>query len=72
MRGQPAKILRPAELRLLLAFVASGRQPMRNRAIVLLSSRAGLRAGEIAVPSIPSCQSATRPISAVEIGFAAS
>ncbi|WP_273033229.1 tyrosine-type recombinase/integrase [Pseudaminobacter soli (ex Zhang et al. 2022)] len=38
----------PAELRLLLAFVARGRRPMRNRAIVLLSSRAGLRASEIA------------------------
>jgi hypothetical protein len=32
----------------LLAFGDCTRQPMRNRVIVLLSTKAGLRAGEIA------------------------
>lgn len=48
MRGQPAKILRPADFRRLLAACGHSRQPERNRVIVLLSVRAGLRACEIA------------------------
>ncbi|ESY51339.1 MULTISPECIES: site-specific integrase [unclassified Mesorhizobium] len=48
MRGQPAKLLRPSELRALLAWSKRSRLPQRNRVIVLLSFRAGLRACEIA------------------------
>jgi integrase len=48
MRGQPAKILRPAEVRRLLAACRHSRRPERNRLMVLLSVRAGLRACEIA------------------------
>jgi integrase len=48
VRGQPAKILRPAEFRALLATAGRGRRPERNRVMVLLSVRAGLRACEIA------------------------
>jgi integrase len=48
MRGQSAKLLRPAELRTLLAWSKRSRLPLRNRVIVLLSFRAGLRACEIA------------------------
>lgn len=48
MRGQPAKLLRPSELRALLAWSKRSRLPRRNRVIVLLSFRAGLRACEIA------------------------
>ncbi len=48
MRGRPAKVLRPAELRALLAACGRSRQPERNRVIVLLSVRAGFRACEIA------------------------
>lgn len=48
IRGKSAKVLRPAELRSLLAAVGRSRHPERNRVIVLLSVRAGLRACEIA------------------------
>ena len=48
MTRPPATVLAPAELRRVLAHVHSSRQPARNRAMVLLSFRAGLRAAEIA------------------------
>lgn len=48
MRGQPAKTLHPRELRALLAEAGRGRWPQRNRVVVLLSVRSGLRACEIA------------------------
>ncbi len=47
MRGQPAKILAKADVRLLLTTAGRSRWPERNRAMVLLSVKAGLRAGEI-------------------------
>ena len=48
MAGRQAKVLSEANLCELLAFAESTRQPSRNRLIVLLSAKAGLRAGEIA------------------------
>lgn len=48
MRGQPAKSLRAGEVRRLLGWAGRSRWPDRNRALVLLSVRAGLRACEIA------------------------
>ena len=48
MLGKQAKILAPRELADLLAFADCSRQPLRNRVMVLLSTKAGLRAGEIA------------------------
>jgi integrase/recombinase XerD len=48
MKGQPAKTLSSADVRALLAKVDRTRLPVRNRVIVLLSVRAGLRAREIA------------------------
>ena len=48
MAGKQAKILSADALNQLLAFAACTRQPARNRVIVLLSAKAGLRAGEIA------------------------
>jgi integrase len=48
MKGQPAKVLGPADVRRLLAAASKGRHPARNRVIVLLSVKAGLRACEIA------------------------
>src|SRR5687767_12869608 len=48
MRGQPAKILRAGELRRVLAATGRSRHPERNRAMVLLSVTAGLRACEVA------------------------
>jgi integrase len=48
MLGKRAKILSDANIRALLAFTTRTRHPLRNRVIVLLSVKAGLRAGEIA------------------------
>jgi integrase len=47
MKGQPAKVLAPADLRRLLRVAAKGRYPTRNTVVVLLSVKAGLRACEI-------------------------
>jgi integrase len=48
MPGKQAKMLAPLDVADLLAFADCSRHPLRNRAILLLSARAGLRAGEIA------------------------
>lgn len=48
MAGKQAKILSPDAIDQLLAYAASSRYPLRNSVIVMLSVKAGLRAGEIA------------------------
>ena len=48
MFGKRAKILSDDNIHDLLAFTALTRYPTRNRVMVLLSVKAGLRAGEIA------------------------
>ena len=48
MRGQPAKLLAAADVRALLRAVERHGHADRNRVLLLLSVRAGLRAGEIA------------------------
>jgi len=48
MLGKQAKILSPVDVADLLTFAECTRHPVRNRVIVLLSAKAGLRAGEIA------------------------
>ena len=48
MSGKQAKILSDQQLEDLLFFARTTRNPDRNRVIVLLSVKAGLRAGEIA------------------------
>src|SRR5712691_6179575 len=48
MAGKQAKILSEQQVRSLLVFASSTRNPHRNKLIVLLSLKAGLRAGEIA------------------------
>jgi integrase len=47
MPGKQAKILSTDQLEDLLFFAGNTRLPLRNQVIVLLSVRAGLRAGEI-------------------------
>jgi integrase len=47
MLGKQAKILSPADVADLLAFAECTRSPIRNRVIVLLSAKAGMRACEI-------------------------
>jgi integrase/recombinase XerD len=48
MAGKQAKILSEANVRDLLTYALTRRYPLRNTVIVLLSVKAGLRAGEIA------------------------
>jgi integrase len=48
MRGRQAKILSDDNLEDLLLFAETNRHPLRNKVFVLLSAKAGLRAGEIA------------------------
>jgi integrase len=48
MAGKQAKVLFEHHIKDLLAYASASRYPVRNRVIVLLSVKAGLRAGEIA------------------------
>src|SRR3954463_2299109 len=48
MPGKQAKILLEAQINTLLGHASRTRWPARNRLMVLLSVKAGLRAGEIA------------------------
>jgi integrase len=48
MIGKRAKMLSPTHVEDLLFFAQHTRYPIRNHVIVLLSTKAGLRAGEIA------------------------
>jgi integrase/recombinase XerD len=48
MAGRQAKILTDRQIETLLAYASTTRDPFRNRVIVLLSMKAGLRASEIA------------------------
>ncbi|WP_373413554.1 tyrosine-type recombinase/integrase [Ensifer aridi] len=48
MRGGQAKVLSEPDIRRLLKVASHSRHPLRNKVIVLLSVRAGLRASEIA------------------------
>jgi integrase/recombinase XerD len=48
MGGKQAKILSGDQVERLLSFASTTRNPLRNRVLVLLSFKAGLRAGEIA------------------------
>jgi integrase len=48
MPGKRAKILSAPDVHDLLVFASCTRHPLRNAVIVLLSAKAGLRAGEIA------------------------
>jgi integrase len=48
MPGKQAKVITPLMLRRMLRFVAHSPFPARNRVMVLLSVKAGLRASEIA------------------------
>jgi integrase len=48
MAKRQAKILSGEQIEILLAYAAAARHPDRNRVIVLLSVKAGLRASEIA------------------------
>jgi integrase/recombinase XerD len=48
MNGQPAKVLHPTDVRRAISLVAKGRHGTRNKTMILLSVKAGLRAGEIA------------------------
>lgn len=53
MHRQPAKVLEPDDVCLMLEHVRDQRYPERNQVMILLSSKAGLRACEIAGLSWP-------------------
>src|SRR5689334_17597341 len=63
MRGKQAKILSNDNLDDLLLFADTSRHPLRNKLLVLLSVKAGLRAGEIARLSWAMVTDATGAIS---------
>ena len=65
MRGQPAKVLAGGEVRRLLGAARQRRYPDRNRVIVLLSVKAGLRACEIARLTWPMVSEASGKIGTV-------
>jgi integrase len=48
MPGKQAKILSLGDVNDLLVFASCTRHPLRNRVIILMAAKAGLRAGEIA------------------------
>ena len=48
MRRQPARVLEPADVRRLLELTITQRHPSRNKSMILLSFKAGLRACELA------------------------
>ena len=48
MNGQPAKVLRSNDVRRALSWAGKHRHGARNKTMILLSVKAGLRAGEIA------------------------
>jgi integrase len=48
MLGKQAKMLSPADVADLLILADCTRNPIRNRVMILLSAKAGMRAGEIA------------------------
>jgi hypothetical protein len=52
MRGKQAKILSDDNLEDLLLVAETSRHPSRNKVMVLLSAKAGLRAGEIDPPHV--------------------
>jgi integrase len=59
MSGKHAKILTDHQLNGLLIFACNTRNPIRDKLIVLLSVKAGLRAGEIAkLPISPTLRAA--------------
>jgi integrase/recombinase XerC len=47
-QGRQAKILSEAQIRAALAVIATSRHPLRDRVMILLSVKAGMRAKEIA------------------------
>ena len=63
MPGRQAKLLANRDVRQLLSAVRWGRYPNRDRVIVLLSVKAGLRAGEIAALTWPMVLDARRQLS---------
>src|ERR1700722_1256430 len=64
MSGKQAKILSFDAVSDLLAFTDCTRHPLRNRQIILLSAKAGIRAGEIAHLTWDMVSAATGEISA--------
>ena len=60
MPGKQAKVVTPSMLKRMLRFASQTTFPARDRAMILLSVKAGLRACEIARPSPQATQAADR------------
>lgn len=65
MPGRQAKLLAKHDVRRMLGAVRKGRNPERDRVVVLLSVKAGLRAGEIAALTWPMVLDARDELGAV-------
>jgi integrase/recombinase XerD len=65
MSGRQAKTLSPGQLALALRHAGRGHYPDRDRLILLLSAKAGLRAGEIAQLTWPMVTNASGRIGSV-------
>jgi integrase len=65
MSGRQAKTLSPGQLALALRHAGRGRYPDRDRLLLLLSAKAGLRAGEIAQLTWPMVTDASGRIGSV-------
>ena len=63
MAGKRAKVLSTADVGDVLVYASCTRHPLRNKVMVLLSAKAGLRAGEIANLTWPMVSDATGQIS---------
>jgi hypothetical protein len=69
MAGKRAKILSKADVGELLVYASCTRHPLRNTVMVLLSAKAGLRAGEIANLTWAMLVDATGQVSGLVVWF---
>ncbi|HSX78222.1 MAG TPA: site-specific integrase, partial [Candidatus Saccharimonadia bacterium] len=65
MQGKQAKLVRPTQERAILGSLETTRSPSRDRVMLLLSMKAGLRAKEMASLTWAMVTDATCPVASV-------